>query len=75
MTLRSSQPLGRRDFGVTGVSSASVMMPELGALNRWMVTMIGPEPQHDEPGELGEETETDEPEEDGPGEDLEPEGT
>jgi len=50
-------------------------MPELGALNRWRVTMIGPEPQRDELGELGEETETDEPEEDGPGEDLEPEGT
>ena len=51
------------------------MMPNLGALNRWRMTMIGPEPQHDEPGELGEETEYDEPEEDEPGEDLEPEGT
>jgi hypothetical protein len=43
------------------------------------VTMIGPEPQHDEPGRHphppAEEPVYDPPEEDGPGEDLEPEGT
>jgi hypothetical protein len=43
------------------------------------VTMAGPEPQHDAPGEHphppAEEPVHDEPEEDGPGVDMEPEGT